>query len=96
MLRSLLLVLAVLLGSAQCRSSGPPAGEVLVCEQITPGPPGHTADPQFGNGGHAIVTDLPLSAAGDFFEYQANVTYSGKQFVHTRIKKKKKEEVYSL
>ena len=75
-LRAVLVVLLILLATHGAFSypSGPPAS---VCNDLRPGSP--HGDPQAGNGGFLISTDLPVSQgnAGGY-DYTAGRLYTGR------------------
>lgn len=72
--RILLVLGAVLLTTnyVYSLSAGPPLNQ-QVCGELRPGHPGN---PQPGNGGYVITTDLPRISENEY-SYTANQTYTG-------------------
>ncbi len=76
MLFRCLLIVAALAGVALTFPSGPPA---VACTTISPDPASHGAQPQGGNGGYVIATDLILNTVDGVYNYTAGQTYNGEQ-----------------
>lgn len=65
----------LLAGRVESFSAGPPAAQFFdqVCRRMTPN---HGPDPQPGNGGYLIDTDLPRISSTSY-SYTAGQTYRG-------------------
>ena len=77
LLRSLLLLVAVLLCRVQANAVGPPLNANTfnqICVQMLPS---HGGSAQDGNGGYFIDTNLPFIDANSAFSYTAGQTYTG-------------------
>ncbi len=74
MLFQCLLIVGAAVGVALGFSAGPPPD---ACTTISPNPVSHGAQPQGGNGGYVIATNLVLDTVNGFYNYTGGQTYNG-------------------